>query len=570
MSDPCTLNGALLAVVDPSGQYRFVHPKIDRWLQEAPGLLSEESTFVRDGVRWAVAHTELGEGEVLYAVQPCEHEASSDVDRSQLFASLVEAAPVSILTLDLEMNVTLWNPASERLFGWAPEEVLGRPYPLVPADEWPRFEGFFRTVISGQGFTGVESTRRTKDGERIDIAISTAPIRCAHGSVVGAMAILEDITERKRLEERFREATKLEAIGRLAGGVAHDFNNALTVILAYAEDLASEPDCGAEDVGDAASAIFRSADHAKVLTQQLLAFSRRQVLQPVIVDLCACVQEGAELARRLVGANIDVRIEVYPEPCWIMADPTQIEQVVMNLATNAQDAMPEGGELRFETRRVQHHGRDWAQLSVKDTGVGMDAATQGRAFEPFFTTKARGQGTGLGLASVYGVVQQSGGEVQVESALGEGTTFLLSFPGCAPPRHTLDVPTTEETAAKIEGLQILVAEDEPAVRDVVRMMLESLGHHVTVAHDGLQALERFEADPLAYDLLLTDVVMPRLGGGGLAEKVRALRPELNVVFMSGFADDRAVHYYAAQGEAFLQKPFTAKRLQVALASALAS
>ncbi|NCG22383.1 MAG: alpha/beta fold hydrolase [Rhodobacterales bacterium] len=481
--------------------------------------------------------------------------------RSQTLNALVHAAPVAILVLDLQMQVTMWNPACERIFGWSRAEVIGQSYPLVPSDEWDRFEGFFASVIGGQGFASVEAERARKDGKRIQIAISTAPIQDIEGEVIGAMAILEDISERKMLQARHQQATRMEAIGQLAGGVAHDFNNVLTVILAYSDMLLM--DAGEGRVANSAGAIKRAAERAAELTRQLLAFGRRQVLQTQVINLNQTVLESRDLLQRLIGADIFIEIRLEASPTWVRADPAQIERLLINLAANARDAMPDGGSLTIATRTIQQRNSSmladgaWIELAVTDTGEGMDASTMEHIFEPFFTTKPVGKGTGLRLSSVYGVVRQSGGEVDVTSS-SEGTTFLISLPEVQP--GEIEQPEESPPASPRRAATILLAEDAPDVRAVIRTTLVSEGYTVIEAAHGQQALDRAAAHDGTIDLLLTDAIMPGMGGSELASRITVLRPGIPVLYVSGYTDDEVVRRGAERGAHFIQKPFTAATL----------
>jgi CheY-like chemotaxis protein len=358
----------------------------------------------------------------------------------------------------------------------------------------------------------------------------------------------------------------MEAIGVLAGGVAHDFNNLLTVMNGYCEILLNDQGL-APASRQMVREIHRAGDNAAALTRQLLAFSRKQVLAPQVLDLNALVRESAKMLRRLIGADIDLDCALDPALGRIKADPGQIEQVVMNLVVNARDAMPTGGKLTIETHNVElgldycmaHLGVEpgsYVQVAVTDTGVGMDAATQARIFEPFFTTKDPGKGTGLGLSTVHGIVRQTGGHLQVYSELGRGTTFKIYLPLLAEDASTsmtasvtLDVPRGNET--------LLLAEDDDAIRNLVRIALESCGYTVLVAADGEDALKVSSAYKSPVDLLVTDVVMPRMSGRELVERLSKTRPAIRVLYVSGYTDDAIVrHGVVAEGVAFLNKPFT--------------
>ena len=556
--DPDVWIGALeqsdvfVCVTDACGHYTCTSAWLRAWLDADPDLFTRSGPQTRDGRAWRVSRTDQPDGSKIYVVQPSGQPSTIRSDQGRILRPLVDASPVAILTLDLQMRVTMWNPACERIFGWTAEEVIGKHYPLVPEDEWERFEGFFQTVIAGQGFNGVEAERHRSDGRRVHIAISTAPIREASGEVIGAMAMLEDITERKQLEAQYRQATKLEAVGRLAGGIAHDFNNLLTVILGYSDALADS--ASPDDAREAADAIHHAALRASKLTQQLLAFSRRQVLQVRIVDLSAVVKDTLEMVRRLISSDIEIRTSLTEQPTLVDADVVQLEQVLLNLATNARDAMPEGGRLTIETSRIQRDGRAWAELAISDTGVGIDPETAAHIFDPFFTTKEVGKGTGLGLASVYGIARQSGGDVTAESEPGGGSTFRVHLPiskAASAAEEDASPPTPRDRKASI-----LVAEDNSDVRRILVRMLRAAGHTVMATEDGQAALDQARDRSLDFDLLVTDVVMPGMTGGELAEHIRELRPEIKILFVSGYANDEVVRRGASEGAPLLQKPFT--------------
>ena len=552
------LSDSLFCVVDADGRQIFESSS----LASSTNPLAKPGPLKLRGRRYVVEHRAWPgrPGTVLRLARPSmdvQHQSHQLQERSQMLNALVAAAPVAILVLDLDMRITMWNPACERIFGWTRDEVMGKPYPLVPEDEWERFEGFFATVIGGQGFAGVEAERSRKDGTRIHIAISTAPLESVEGEVIGAMALLEDITERKMLQARHAQATRLEAIGQLAGGVAHDFNNALTVILAYSDVLLANTQ--EERITKSAGAIKRAAERATELTGQLLAFGRRQMMQSEVIDLNVAVAESVDMLRRLIGADIQVQTALHSQPLWVRADPAQLERLLMNLAANARDAMPDGGELTLTTHAMRDNSTDsWAALKVSDTGEGMDADTVEHIFEPFFTTKAEGKGTGLGLSSVYGIVRQSGGHVDVVSKPDQGTTFCISLPATQPGASTVEDPIVLATSPG--AATILLAEDDPEVRLVIRSMLESRGYRVLEAEDGRQALELASAFKGDLHLLVTDVVMPGMSGAQLASQLAEQRPETPVLYVSGYTDDEGVRRGADRGADFIQKPFTAIRL----------
>ncbi|MBI1790268.1 MAG: response regulator [Acidobacteria bacterium] len=395
--------------------------------------------------------------------------------------------------------------------------------------------------------------------------VNKFPITSPDGGPVLLGGIALEITEQKRLEERLRLSQKLEAVGQLAGGVAHDFNNLLTVIQGYGQMLREALAAGHDGIG-MLDEMLRASDRAAGLTRQLLAFSRKQILEPKVLNLNGVIGEVEKMLRRLIGENIEIRTLLEPRLGMVKVDQGQIEQVIVNLAVNARDAMPEGGELIIETSNADleeagsnHHDRmepgRYVLLAVRDTGIGMDKATQAQIFEPFFTTKERGKGTGMGLATTYGIVKQSGGYIWVDSGLGRGSTFRVYLPR-----------TGEEAAAwvskpafqaPVTGHEtVLVVEDEPSVRDLVQRLLQMQGYTVLAAGLPGEALEIVRERGASINLLLTDVLMPQMDGKQLAEQARSLRPGLKVLYMSGYADETIVsHGVLEPGAALLHKPF---------------
>ena len=392
----------------------------------------------------------------------------------------------------------------------------------------------------------------------------------ATGEVDSLSGITEDITEARELEDQLRQAQKMEAVGRLAGGVAHDFNNVMTVILGYSAVLLQE-------LSQNSSAryfvqeIQRAGERCAALTGQLLAFSRKQMLHPVSLDLHRVIRDLMALLKSLIGEHISIVLQLDPLPLWVKADAVQLEQVLLNLAVNARDAMPHGGTLTIDTRQVSREAvwgsdhdtrtaRTYVRLRVHDTGTGIDPATKAKIFEPFFTTKPPGRGTGLGLSTVYGIVHQSGGTITVESAVGQGTTMTVFLPEVVPPLTAL--PPVQSEPAHTTGTEIiLLVEDEPAVRLLTQHILRTHGYTVHEAEDGFQALDLIRRNALHIDLLLTDLVMPGMNGKELAMRLRSHFAELKVLYMSGYSDNPPVTGDEAQGHTtFLQKPFSPEDL----------
>ncbi|MCC6904075.1 MAG: response regulator [Polyangiaceae bacterium] len=429
-------------------------------------------------------------------------------------------------------------------------------------------------VSSGQrDLASFSTTHRRADGTSypVDVRVHRAEI----GERPVLVVLAADATARLELEAQLVQAQKMEAVGRLAGGVAHDFNNLLTLILMASESLKSslEPGPARDDAAEIVSASKRAAE----LTRQLLSFSRKQTLQPVVVDANEVVRGLVRLLQRALRADVELELELGPEPAWLRVDRAQLEQALLNLTVNARDAMPQGGRLMVTvTHRDSATAPPGAGLPaercvaicVRDNGEGMDAETMAHVFEPFFTTKPRGAGTGLGLAMVYGFVKQSGGAAQVTSRVGEGTCFELQFPACSAPAPAASAPS----AVRSEGgarATILVVDDSPDVRNVAARVLRAEGFAVLVAPDGPEAIELFEAHTGQIDLLLTDVVMPKMGGRAVADALRQRVPGLRVLFMSGYNEDSILADSVGEArEAFLPKPFTPGRLLEAVGSVL--
>jgi PAS domain S-box-containing protein len=455
------------------------------------------------------------------------------------------------------------NDAMAKMYGRASaQELIGRPLTdfLVLNDPVTRefMENFIR---AGYVTTDQESREVDSDGQR-KIFRNTMIGMVVDGHWVRTWGITRDVTERMHLEEQLRNAQQLEAIGRLAGGVAHDFNNILSIIMGHGELLLEGAD---EEARNGLEQIRRAAERAASLTQQLLAFSRKQVLLPKVLDLNAAVADVQKMLARVIGEDIALIASLHPSLLPVKADPGRVEQVLMNLAVNARDAMPQGGKLVMETSNVEvdgDRGRDlelaagrYVMLRVTDTGHGMDAGIMAHIFEPFFTTKPRGKGTGLGLATVYGIVKQSGGSIQVESEVGRGSDFRIYLPVAEDRTRRLPSPVTGEKVAG--GTEtILIVEDEPDLRELTRIFLEGYGYTVLEASSAEEALQVAEKFSEPINLLLTDVIMPGMSGRQLAEKVLGQRPQTKIVYMTGYTDDMVVqHKVLEPGVKLLQKPF---------------
>jgi two-component system cell cycle sensor histidine kinase/response regulator CckA len=493
-------------------------------------------------------------------------------DSERYFRSLIENAHDVITITDAEGVIRYESPAVERAFGYRPEELIGKnAFDLIhPDDRAAVLDAFEKCVRDPAISERIRLRFMHKNGSwRVLEAVGHNLL--GDPAVGGMVSNLRDITEHCHAEEALREredqlrqAQKMDAVGRLAGGVAHDFNNMLTAILGYSETMLHGLAPG-DPMQQRAGEIKKAAERAAALTRQLLAFSRKQVLSPRVLDLNAVLADMLPMLRRLIGEDIELAIRTDPDLGQVRADPGQLEQVVMNLVINARDAMPRGGRLLLTTANRDQTCPEIQDrvpcvpcvlLEVRDSGIGMDPETCGRIFEPFFTTKDKGKGTGLGLATVYGIVQQSGGFISVESLPGEGSTFRIFLPRVEQPADRRSEPNDGVPVAH-GGETVLLAEDEELVRRLLCDVLACAGYRVLQARDGPAALELDQAHRGPVHLLLTDVVMPGINGRELADRLRLRRPRLRVLYISGYADDAISRHGALEpGTAFLQKPFT--------------
>jgi PAS domain S-box-containing protein len=482
---------------------------------------------------------------------------------------IFESISDAVIVMDPEGRITDWNPAATRMFGYEKAEMLGRTMDVVSAPErLPEQQREINAAFARESRWAGELPYVRKDGSRGITDVKVAVQRDSEGRALSILSVNRDVTERRLLEAQLQQAQKMEAVGRLAGGIAHDFNNMLTAVKGYVEFLLQDLDRSDPRRTDVLE-IAKAADRAASLTRQLLAFSRKQVLQPRPLDLNEVVHGMEKMLGRVIGEDLHVVTRLDPQLRLVEADQSQIEQVIMNLAVNARDAMPDGGVLTIETRNVAVDRLDpmvgiepgaYALLAITDTGTGMDAATRAQIFEPFFTTKPVGQGTGLGLSTVYGIVTQSGGHVSVSSAPRRGSTFEVYLPhvdgahAAMPARPATDrFPQGSET--------VLLVDDDEGVRAVSGRILRQAGYTVLSSTDGLEAIRLIEESRGQVDLLVTDVVMPRLGGRDLVAHVREVHPDLRVLYVSGYTEEGVRRQGALDPEsAFLEKPFTAERL----------
>jgi two-component system cell cycle sensor histidine kinase/response regulator CckA len=477
-----------------------------------------------------------------------------------------EASPLPMWVYDVEtLRFLAVNEAATRHYGWSREEFLAMTIAEIrPREDVQALLAHVRTE-TGSPMPGTWRHRR-KDGSMIDVEITAG--RIVLDGREAALVLAHDVTDRRRLEERLTQAEKMEAIGRLAGGVAHDFNNLLTVISGYASILRRQ-------VGEREelAEIAHAAEQASSLTRQLLAFSRRQVLNPRVLDLNEIVTGMEPMVGRIIGDDVQLAVRVCAGSALVEADHAQLERVVLNLAANARDAMPQGGRLTIETSHVDldqdavaAHGEGrpgpHVVLAVSDSGAGMSEDVRRHLFEPFFTTKGgSGGGTGLGLATVFGVVKQSGGAIYVYTEPGHGTTFKIYFPAAEPATSAAAAPAAAEPADERGSETIVVVEDDASLRELVRLMLEGCGYEVLTAASADQAARLCAEHPGGVALLLTDVVMPEVNGRVLAERLGALFPSLRVLFMSGYSDEAIFRNGMIRPDtAFIEKPFSERTL----------
>ncbi len=520
-------------------------------------------------------HFEERDARIVLATDVTERAAAAAalLESNEILRAVVDDSPLAIVISSPELVISRWNKAAQTQFGWPAAEVVGQSlFTIIPEERREESSDFRRRLANGEAIATVATQRRRSDGSIRDVQISKCALHSSDGTLTGFVSIISDETDRKQLESQFRQAQKMKAVGQLAGGVAHDFNNLLTVIISYSQMLLadiSEESPSRADVQE----IRRAAERAALLTKQLLAFSRQQVLRVQIVDLNQVLGNLEQMLRRLLREDIQIRLTLDPELGTVAADPGQLEQIVINLAVNARNAMPSGGRLSIETTNVTFESPfalrsseppleagSYVMMSMADNGLGMSPEVQARVFEPFFTTKSVHEGTGLGLSTVYGIVKQSGGHIVMYSEAGQGTIFKIYLPR-ADSSADLQPVAEAATAASRGGETVLVVEDDAALRTVACRSLRQCGYIVLEAANGQEALRRCAEHEATLDLAITDMVMPQMSGVELAESIASSYPEIRVLLMSGYTrDEAALRGIASERYAFLEKPFTPARL----------
>ena len=575
----------LFGLIHPDDQVRH-EESIRRSAETLQPWREELRCIVNGEVRWyeCIARPEMQiNGDILWdgiMLEISERKRAEEALRESeaKYRRLHETMMDAFVRIDMTGNIQEANRAYQGLLGYSEEELLQKTYEDLTPEKWHALEaGIIAEEVLVNGHSRVyEKEYRRKDGTIFPVELRTFLLRDDMGQPIGMWAIVHDITERKRVEEekarlesQLRQAQKMESVGRLAGGVAHDFNNMLSVILGYAELIKTRLPVGDPHLKDVL-AIEKAAGHSRDITRQLLAFSRKQIIEPRLMDLNDQITSSQNTLSRLIGEDID--LSFYPEKDLqrIHFDPTQVDQILVNLVVNARDAMPDGGRLTIETANIRldtayclkHLGfkpGDYVLLAVSDDGVGMDKELQSHLFEPFFTTKEVGKGTGLGLATVYGMVKQNGGFINVYSEPGQGTTFKIYIPSVG--EEEIRTEEIEEAEVAYGSGKVLLVEDEEMVREIAKEILEEIGYTVLVAETPQDALSLCENKDIHIDLLLTDVVMPGMSGVELKKKIEVIRPGIKVLFMSGYTSNVIANRGVLEkGVHFIQKPFRMKDL----------
>jgi len=539
-----------------------------------------DTTLMRQAARGLIGLVLLFDVYIVYQQLQIHRMRNRLWQREELFRLISESAADMIAVVDISGKRIYNSPSYQKVLGFTPEDLqkISSREQIHPDDLQKVMDAAGEARKAGVG-RRMEYRMRHKDGHWVLLESTASAVRNSKGEVDKLVIVNRDIGERRRLEEQFRQSQKMDAIGRLSGGVAHDFNNLLGVIIGYAE-IVQEGVAEENPLRPSVDQILKAGKRAATLTRQLLAFSRQQVLEPKVLFLNVVVSDMEKMLQRLIGEDIELNTLLDPALGKVRADQGQLEQVLMNFTVNARDAMPEGGKLIIETknmvmdedfvRRYPYPVQPgpYVLLKVTDTGVGMDSATQQRIFEPFFTTKEKGKGTGLGLSTVYGVVKQSGGYIDVFSNPGEGTSFVVYLPVVNEDVQA-EKPNTDPSTSLRGAETILLVEDEENLRTLARNILQALGYTVYEAGNGKEALEFSETHKAPVHLLLTDIVMPGISGRVLAKQLLAQRPDMGIVYMSGYTGqtvgEQAVF---EEGSHFIQKPFTRDTLARKIRDAL--
>jgi two-component system cell cycle sensor histidine kinase/response regulator CckA len=500
---------------------------------------------------------------------------------SARLAALVQSSEDAIISKTIDGIVLDWNTAAERMYGFSHTEMVGHSiYQLVPNELRSEEQSILRRVARGEHVAHYETLRRRRDGNLISVALTLSPVHAPDGTIIAASSIQRDISERKRAEEALRQASKMEAIGALAGGLAHDFNNQLYAVSGFAHFIGRDPSLSPSARADLLE-IQKTTERMASLTRQLLAFARQQVLSPETLDLNGAVNDTSPMLQRLIGSATRIELALAPGPKWVRVDRAQLVQVLLNLVINARDAMPNGGRIQIRTEtlevspgqvldrlQVPVEPGGYAELAVTDAGQGIPPEHLSHIFEPFYTTKEVGTGTGLGLATVDGIISQSGGHIQVRSTPGKGTTIKILLPLCAKPAPSKPAGRSPELRGISRG-RILVVDDEEPIRAVVSRMLQAEGYEVLRARDGREALRELQDVAGAVDLVITDLVMPGMGGRVLGEELARHYPGLPLVWMSGHPQDvEFPREVPGHKHPFLMKPISPEALLETVSRAL--
>ena len=487
-------------------------------------------------------------------------------ESEERYRTVLEASPDPVVAYDMEGKVIYVDPAFTKVFGWTSEELLGGKIDYIPEDNWPETQMMIDMVLAGENFSGIESRRYTKQGNIVDVTISAAIYPDRDGNPAGSIHVLRDITERKRLEAQLQYAQKIEAVGTLAGGVAHDFNNLLMGIQGNVSLMLMDMDSAHPDY-ERLKNIEKQIQSGARLTSHLLGYARKGKYEVKPLDLNQLVEETSDTFGR-TKKEITIHQEPAEDLFPVEADPGQIEQVLLNLFVNASDAMPGGGKLILKTMNITHKDMkgklyepkagNYVLLTVTDAGIGMYRKTMERIFDPFFTTKEMGRGTGLGLASAYGIIKAHGGYIDVDSRRGHGTTFSIYLP--ATEKEVQRVVRTAERVAKGTG-KVLLVDDEEVVLEVGQELLEATGYTVLTAKDGKEAIKVYRKNRDNIDIVVLDMVMPNMGGGEAYDRMKEMNPNVKVLLSSGYSIDGEASEILERGcDGFIQKPFTMKDL----------